>query len=255
MHCEKWEIIDTGKASAVRNMAIDVELLDQLASEQKRPILHLYDWDVPSATYGHFTDPYRFIHPNADKLGLQLARRPTGGGMIFHLTDLAFSILVPASHYGYSVNVLDNYAFVNYLVIEAVKRFTNLQIHPHLLSHEPQTTVAISKHFCMAKPTKYDVMLEGRKIGGGAQRRTKHGFLHQGSISLSLPPIDFLNKILLPQQGLIEAMQATTYALIPFQPTLNLKQLGDARRELSQLLIDVVLARPHCFKSYILDRR
>jgi len=238
MDSQKWMVIDTGKSSAEKNMALDAELLDQMASDQKRPILHLYDWDAPSATYGHFIDPSRFIQADvASNLGLQLARRPTGGGMIFHLTDLAFSIVLPASHPGYSANVLDNYAFVNHLVIEAIKRFTNSHTLPHLLSNEPSVQGSICKHFCMAKPTKYDIMLEGRKVGGGAQRRTKHGFLHQGSISLTLPSIDFLNKVLLPQEGLIEAMQTVTYALIPGQVTQE--QLKDARHHMSQLLSDV----------------
>lgn len=241
MNSQKWKIIHTGKSSAKKNMAIDAELLDLLASGSKEPILHLYDWDGPSATYGHFIDPYLFIDPErASTLGLQLARRPTGGGMIFHLADLAFSIVIPASHPGYSVNVLENYAFINHLVIETIKKFTNNQNLPHLFLRYNGSADSnpICKHFCMAKPTKYDVMLEGRKVGGGAQRRTKYGFLHQGSISLASPPIDCLSKILLPQQGLIEAMQATTHVLIPGQ--LSLKQLADARQCLGQLLVSVV---------------
>lgn len=238
MDSQKWVILDTGISSAEKNMAIDAELLEQ-AAFQTGPILHLYDWDTPSATYGHFIDPFRFILQDAaSTCGLRLARRPTGGGMIFHLSDLAFSIIVPASHPGYSVNVLDNYAFVNHLVIEAVKRFTNHQTLPHLLPNEPEARDSICKNFCMAKPTKYDVMWEGRKVGGGAQRRTKHGFLHQGSISLALPPLEFLNKVLLPHEGLIEAMQTITYALIPAQATPV--QLAETRSYMKNLLIEVV---------------
>jgi lipoate-protein ligase A len=35
---------------------------------------------------------------------------------------------------------------------------------------------------CFAGPVRYDVMSGSRKIAGGAQRRTKRGLLHQGSI-------------------------------------------------------------------------
>ena len=158
--------------------------------------------------------------------------------MIFHLTDLAFSMIVPAGHPGYSINVLDNYAFVNQLVIEAVKRFTNDQIRPELLSCEPEVRGSVCKHFCMAKPTKFDVMLGARKVGGGAQRRTRHGFLHQGSISLGLPPIHLLSEVLISQEGLIDAMQSVTYALLPAQ--LSEEELKEARRRMAQLLIGVV---------------
>jgi lipoate-protein ligase A len=35
---------------------------------------------------------------------------------------------------------------------------------------------------CFANPVRADVMIDGRKIAGAAQRRTRGGLLHQGSI-------------------------------------------------------------------------
>src|SRR2546423_1117404 len=35
---------------------------------------------------------------------------------------------------------------------------------------------------CFANPVRADVLLDGRKIAGAAQRRTTRGLLHQGSI-------------------------------------------------------------------------
>ena len=35
---------------------------------------------------------------------------------------------------------------------------------------------------CFANPVRADVMMNGRKIAGAAQRRTRSGLLHQGSI-------------------------------------------------------------------------
>ena len=52
--------------------------------------------------------------------GLHLARRPTGGGIIFHLTDFAFSVLIPANHPSFSQNTLENYALVNRPVAFAI---------------------------------------------------------------------------------------------------------------------------------------
>jgi lipoate-protein ligase A len=47
----------------------------------------------------------------------------------------------------------------------------------------------------MARPTKYDVMLQGRKIAGAAQRKTKAGFLHQGTIALLCPDPELLGAV------------------------------------------------------------
>ena len=35
---------------------------------------------------------------------------------------------------------------------------------------------------CFVEPAKYDVILEGQKIAGAGQRRTRSGLLHQGTL-------------------------------------------------------------------------
>lgn len=233
-----WKIIDTGAASAVENMALDARLLESLASETQ-PILHLYDWLHPSATFGHFIDPYALIEQEAaEAMGLDLARRPTGGGMIFHLTDFAFSVLMPAAHGCCSLNTLDNYACVNRIVIDIIQRFLGQQtVAPVLLQASPTPADALSGHFCMAKPTIYDVMLDGRKVGGAAQRRTRHGFLHQGTISLALPDFDRLSTLFKPGALVIDSMRKHSFALLGDERGSG--ALARARQELKQ-----------CFHSY-----
>src|SRR5262249_30017539 len=41
---------------------------------------------------------------------------------------------------------------------------------------------AVPTNNCFANPVRADVMIESRKIAGGAQRRTRRGLLQQGSI-------------------------------------------------------------------------
>ena len=209
-----WEIIDTGIQSAEENMRFDTELLEK-ADEFARPVLHLYEWAGDSATYGYFTEPKELLNlDNAKTLRLQLARRPTGGGIVFHIWDMAFSVLVPAHCPEFSMNTLENYAFVNNAVLAAIKEF--LDHHPPL-SLTPDDFSPWDPdcfHFCMAKPTKYDVMWEGRKVAGAAQRKTKKGFLHQGTIALVMPPPNYLEQILLPGTKVKEAMQAHTCPLL-----------------------------------------
>lgn len=177
-----WNILKPEPRTAKENMELDRALL-QAASEEEEPIVHLYQWKRKSITFGHFINPFAFIkEEKIDELGFDLGRRPTGGGVTFHHTDLAFSIIVPAKSRFYSSNPLDNYALINQRVIWALKRFAD--INGTLLREEINKVDGASKHFCMAKPTKYDVMVNGLKVGGAAQRRTKDGFLHQGSISL-----------------------------------------------------------------------
>lgn len=229
-----WKFLDTGFGTAEENMKIDADLLSQLKPSDD-PILHFYDWKQESATYGYFLPVDRYLDLKlAKKWDLDLARRPTGGGIVFHISDLAFSVLVPQSHEGYSLSTLDNYDFINNRVLKGVKNFFETPVSPNLLPQEPQPLDPSSAHFCMAKPTKYDVMLGGKKIAGAAQRRRKWGYLHQGSIAIALPQEKILQEVLLPGTKVLEAMKENTYSILGMNWTKP--ELIDVRLALKESL-------------------
>lgn len=227
-----WKIINSGKKKASENMAYDAFLLDQLAKE-KDPILHLYEWQNDAATYGYFIDPSKFLNiSKVNELDLDLAKRPTGGGIVFHSCDVAFSILVPATHPSFSLNPLENYAFVNERVRQAIHQFTS--IDSSLLEKEEKPLDVFCESFCMAKPTKYDVMIGGKKVGGAAQRKTKWGYLHQGSILLCHLEKSLLEALLGHKSSVIEGMQKNSFPLLP--GVSSQKELLDAKMTLTNLL-------------------
>jgi lipoate-protein ligase A len=229
-----WKIIETKPKNAVEIMQKDRDLLDQIHLEPS-PILHLYEWEGPSVTYGHFLDPVEFFSlQGVEKEGITLAKRSTGGGIIFHLWDLAFSVLVPATHHGYSQNTLENYAYINEAVLAAVEEFLQIKKGAELTPRDGELMGSGSQHFCMAKPTKYDVMVGGKKVAGAAQRRTKAGFLHQGSISLMMPDKRILDTVLLPELAVADAMDFFTYPLLKGQT--DDKSLSLSRKQIKELL-------------------
>ncbi len=204
------KIVDTGRAPAWKNMEIDSELLKNLEHSQE-PVLHLYQFEPEAATYGYFIQP--FAHLNEEgvkKRGLQLAKRPTGGGIIFHLWDFTFSLLIPSAHPAYSRNPLDNYLFVNTAVSQILQGQKT-----ELLTGETGASP-----FCMAKPTIYDLLINGQKIGGAAERCTKFGFLHQGSIALVPPSKEILEDVVKDPQ-VIQSMQQNSCSLAPSGTPVN----------------------------------
>lgn len=225
------KIIDTGKASAQDNMDLDAQLLKDLKDD---PVLHIYEWEEPSATYGHFINPSKYL--NTDQI--QLGKRPTGGGIIFHVSDWAFSVLVPSSHPKFSLNTLDNYRLINDAVKAAVQKFLSKHANPHLLQEEPTPLDESCRHFCMAKPTVFDVMLGKRKIAGSAQRRVKQGFLHQGSICIAHPDPNLLKSTLLPGTAVFDAMQQNTFSLLG--PSCTPSELSIARTHIKTLLTEAL---------------
>lgn len=236
-------IYDTGRSSAADNMKVDRELLAALPSTPYA-LLHLYGWQCSSATFGHFSQPEKLLNPEAlSKYQLELAKRPTGGGIIFHDFDFTFSVLLSAAHPYFSLNTLENYQLINNIIIDSIRQFTNHINHqpPTLLKTECKSSEPNACHFCMAKPTIYDVVFEGRKIAGGAQRQTKQGFLHQGSIALTLPSDIFLNEILNCKKGVIDAIKNFSFPLLP-SPTSS-SAIESARKDLKRCLIDQFSAK------------
>jgi len=216
-------------------MGLDGNLLDELDPDGD-PILHLYRWEAPSATYGYFIEPEKhFDLKRVVQRGLTLARRPTGGGIIFHIWDLAFSFLMPSGHPAFSQNTLENYRFVNNAVLETMKQCFSLKDSVRLIDEDAVSLSSGCRNFCMAKPTQYDVVYEGTKIAGAAQRKRKQGYLHQGSISLAFPDLSLLREVLLSEQEVLRAME--TYSFAPLGRGCGLRELEQTRDEIEKKLI------------------
>lgn len=225
-----WKIIDTGENHAQTNMDIDDKLLHAMQPDDP-PTLHLYRWKRESISYGHFIKVGHFFDmTNLRKNFFELAKRPTGGGVIFHSWDYTFSLLVPCNNKYFSENTLENYRWVNQVVLEAIQDLYEgtLSIHKKQVAYKGNT-----KYFCMAKPTIYDIVLGEKKVVGAAQRRRRNGLLHQGSISISMPDFSRLEEILLPNAEILIAMrQQSQYLYV--NSTNN--QLQEMRFELENRL-------------------
>lgn len=198
-----WEVVELGPLSPFDNMDSDYQKLVNL-SPKASPKLRFYQWQKNAATFGYFLKADQFLQKN----NLLSARRPTGGGIIFHDFDLSFSVIIPSSHPNFSNNTLENYAFVNYCLRAAIKKFHPL-LPIHLLSNKGECR----PHFCMARSTIYDLTVKGKKLAGGAMRKTNRGFLHQGSICLKLPDSQFL-KNALKNETLAEEIFGNSFPLL-----------------------------------------
>lgn len=218
------------------HMERDAELL---RNPLEAPLLHYYDWSLPSLTYGYFANPEALLHQDQLAIyGLHAARRPTGGGAIFHLTDLAFSLLIPNNHPKLSLSPLENYAWVNNLVLQAIKSFLplddQLALSIPLVEQDVNASIEIAARrptFCMAETSKYDLMVGTKKIGGAAQRQTRNGLLHQGSIYLAPPPFEIIEKVMQRGDQIARIMKENSKPLVSACLATQLSQLRQQLRE------------------------
>ena len=179
MEKEKCYLWMDSSHSPYRNMATD-ELLQDETMALGAPILRFYAWDIPSASFGYSQKPQAVT-----RQGLTLVRRPTGGGVVYHDCDLTYTFAIPAGNRLCELNRLDSYKVIHQGVMLALDK---LGIVPHL---EPDAGIKHDRATlqCFVSPSPNDVMAsDGAKLAGAAQRRTRKGILHQGSISMATLP-------------------------------------------------------------------
>ncbi len=168
---------DPERHSAAMNMAIDESLLAQA----EVPSLRLYRWDHPALSFGYF-GRHADVSPYATER--DLVRRWTGGGIVLHGKDLTYSIAIPATDASFANSPRAVYAAVHDAICKALKANGS---EAELASEEfPKISEA-----CFANPVRADVLVNGQKVAGAAQRKTRAGLLQQGSIQNVDLPEDF----------------------------------------------------------------
>lgn len=203
----QWKIIRSPPMRGQSLMDKDAFLLKEL-KKGDLPLLHLYDWALPSATYGYFIRPDDYFLKGHL---LDLARRPTGGGVTFHTHDLAFSFLIPADHPLFFNNTLSSYKVLNQITLRAVSDYVQDEV---TLFQDLTQSLGEKEHFCMTKPTIYDLFWRGKKVGGAAQRKRREGVLHQGSLFLAIPSPKELKNILKNGESVGEKMARESASLM-----------------------------------------
>ena len=177
---ESWFLLQSGPCPAVYNMALDEALLESMPRLQK-PVLRFYGWTEPAASFGYF-QKYRQIE--ALTLLRPLVRRPTGGGLVPHDTDWTYSMVFPDGHEWYGLTAIESYRRMHQWIQTA---FQHLQLATNLAA----SACKAEPGQCFVGHEKFDLLWQGRKVAGAAQRRSRDGLLIQGSVQP--PPLGLQN--------------------------------------------------------------
>lgn len=155
-------------------MAAD-EVLLRRAAVHGQPLLRVYRWSRPAVSFGYF-QPY----PVELAAQYELVRRPTGGGRVYHGTDTTYTVVAPPGHWLHRARATEAYCAIHRAVAAALAEPVTLLDHP---APSPR-----GRYDCFQQPVSGDVMVQDRKVAGGAQRRSRWGLLHQGSIAQMIDP-------------------------------------------------------------------
>jgi lipoate-protein ligase A len=165
-----WRLIEHGDAAPARNMAVDEALL----REVREPILRIYGWNVPAVSLGYF-QPAALVPE-----GRPFVRRYTGGGLVDHAHDVTYTVVLPRAHSWMQLSAPASYEQIH-LGVQAALAACGIA------SELTPTASTAESEACFQKPVRFDIVAADAKLSGAAQRRTREGLLHQGSILLPNP--------------------------------------------------------------------
>lgn len=154
------------------NMAAD-ELLQQQAAALGQAVLRFYSWSQAAATFGYFQR-----HAEVSEMTdlRPLVRRSTAGGLVLHdENEWTYSLAFPPGHPWWQLKAGESYRCVHDWVRRA---FEGCGVATELC---PETRPA-GPGQCFVGAEKCDLLFNGQKIAGAAQRRNRNGLLIQGSV-------------------------------------------------------------------------
>jgi len=176
---KEWRLIEFSCLDAYTNMAIDEAIFIEREKLGLPATLRFYGWRPAAISIGYFQ---RIEDPSLEKYKRQkltIVRRFTGGGAILHRNEITYSLACPTNEFIAFSNIKKTQQLVHQAIILALQ---NLRINAQLKRKQSKKP---DPYFCFVNPCKDDVVENGKKIVGSAQRRRKRAFFQHGSIKIS----------------------------------------------------------------------
>lgn len=181
---KEFKLIRSGESNAMDNMALDENIFNQYL-EDGIGVFRVYRWKEPSFTYGFSQEPQSQIDLAKCKLdGVGVAKRITGGGVLFHHDEITYSFVCHKSEVDQLPGELLGYRNVCKFLM---RFYESLGLNPKFaLDAKNFSLRSVSSQLCSAANEKYDIVLGDKKIGGNAQKRRKEIIFQHGAIPYSI---------------------------------------------------------------------
>lgn len=184
---QKWRLLDTGYQNAYTNMAIDEAISMACSQKLVPPTIRFYGWKPAAISLGYFQKINRALNiHNCLKLGLDIVRRPTGGRTVLHDQEITYSLVSPIDNPLLPNNVLGCYQLIGKALHMGLN---NLNIKAELTPRKKIPSERVHREkpsSCFFTLSPYEILVNGKKIIGSAQKREKGNFLQHGSILLEI---------------------------------------------------------------------
>ncbi|MFW6045933.1 MAG: lipoate--protein ligase family protein [Natronomonas sp.] len=177
-----WRLIAEQPLDGATAMALD-EVAAETVTDGGPATVRLYRWTPSTLTLGYGTDIDEIDVTFCDDNGIDVTRRPTGGGAIYHdySGDVAYSIIAPADAYPGDVT-----ACYRQFCEPVVEAFDRVGVEVDFAS-TPADAIHPPACYLRALDPAHDITgPDGRKIAGNAQYRTRDAIVQHGSLTFDV---------------------------------------------------------------------
>ena len=161
----------------MENMATDEAIIESCNQRLSQPTLRLYEWSETTLSIGCFQKADNVIK-YCSKAGIPYVRRITGGRAVLHSDEITYSIICSEGEPLFKEGVSGAYRIISRCLLTALREVgINADMHAsRAIEHGSEKTS------CFHSPSRYEIIIENKKLVGSAQRRFKRAFIQHGSI-------------------------------------------------------------------------
>lgn len=178
LRTENWELfINPDGAPGWMNMALDHALLDR-AERTGSTSLRLYRWAPGCLSFGR-NEPAlrRYDREMIERRELAVVRRPSGGRAVWHEDELTYAVAAPSAAFGSQAAA---YRAIHELLARCLK---SLGVEAEFAPNNP--AYALERGACFSSSAGGEILVNGQKLTGSAQRQQGAAFLQHGSLLLA----------------------------------------------------------------------
>lgn len=157
-------------------MSLDEAISHSVRLNLSPPTLRLYQWTEFSVTIGRFQSSSAPLNIESGKNGYPVIRRITGGSAMLHGRDLSYSCTASTDLAPFSGGLSKNYMTLSSVLAEALR---TAGIENSIASERPRAT---GSPWCHATLSYGDILVNGNKCVGSAQKRYRGYFFQHGSV-------------------------------------------------------------------------
>ncbi len=177
-----WQLIQGAPIIPVMHMALDEALLEEVAAGRRPSTLRIWEWAASAVVIGRFQSLRNEVDSEgAQRHGVQIVRRITGGGAMFIEpgNTITYSIYAPVELVA-GMSMVDSYAFFDRWVLDAL------------------ASLGVEARY---QPIN-DITSAAGKIGGAAQTRRNGAVLHHVTMAYDIDSAKMLEVLRIGREKL-----------------------------------------------------